>query len=133
MPDIDPFSKMLGELHAMASHTVQQIDVLFEQIDTIRSDQISGRREVDYVKTMVKEQKEMIDAMAPTIKDHHTVIEKVKPLMSTLENIDTGRKVTKWGFLAIITLGGANLLIPAWHYVQDVIGRLPPPTIGPGP
>ncbi len=69
--------------------------------------------------------------MASTLESHAEFIKNTEPLIPTLENLDTGKKVTKWGILAVMTLGGANLLIPMWSYIKTAIGVSP--TIGHGP
>lgn len=124
MPDIDPISEMLGALKATTDRTADLVDI-------IRQDQISSRREMDFLKSNIVDTREMVDTSATTIKAHNDVIVRVAPLLPTLENIDTGRKVTKWGLLAIVTLGGANLLVPAWSYIKSILGVSP--HIGTGP
>lgn len=82
------------------------------------------------LKTFMENQKDTNDILfsknrdvLAVIKDHGDFIEKTKPLIPTLENLDTGRKFTKWGLVGIISLGSANLLVPAWQYIKTVLSH----------
>ena len=112
--EIDAVSSMLGELKAVTARTAETVDI-------IRSDQINARREIDFMKQKMVESSEMVDAMAPTLKEHHEILMKIKPLIPAMESVNAVDKAGKKGAKVIQYLGAAGFLAPIAYWLKNHI------------
>lgn len=120
MPDGE-IHQMLGVLLERSEKQGFDMKKLKTGVDIIRTDQINSRREQEFMKSTVIEAREMIDAMAPTVRSHNEIIEKIKPMMSTLQDVDNAHKFGQKSVKVVGWLGAAGILTPLFIWIKNFI------------